>query len=82
MDMRRRDRGVAGGDRDLVEVRYDIFRSIDAVDRRPLMDIDLKASDIVGPGSQRDRKFGSNPAAERRIDHIARIKIAIEAVEG
>jgi hypothetical protein len=37
-----RDGGVAGGNRDLVEIRYNVSRSIDPVDRRALMGIYLR----------------------------------------
>ena len=70
MDMCRRNRGVAGSNCDLVEIRYDISRSIDAVDRRPLMGIHLQASDIVRLSAQGDRKLGSNSATERWIDDV------------
>ena len=48
MDMCRCNHGVAGyGNCDLVEVRYDISCSIDAVHCGPLVGIHLQAPDIV-----------------------------------
>ena len=70
MNMCRCNRGVAGSNCDLVEIRYDISRSIDAVDRRLLMGVHLQASDIIRPSAQADRKLGSNSAAEGRIDDV------------
>jgi hypothetical protein len=70
MNMCRCNRGVAGSNCDLVEIRYDISRGIDAFDSRPLMGIHLQASDIVRPSSQGDRKLGSNSAAEGGIDDV------------
>jgi hypothetical protein len=70
VNVSRRDGGVTGGNGDLVEIRYNISRSIDAVDRRPLMGIHLQASNIVGLSAHGDRKFGSNSAAERWIDDV------------
>ena len=70
VDMSCRDCGVAGSNCDLVEIRYDISRSIDTVDRRPLMGIYLEASNIVRLSTHGDRKFGSNSAAERWIDDV------------
>jgi hypothetical protein len=70
VDMSCRDCGVAGSNCDLVEIRYDISRSIDTVDRRPLMGIYLEASNIVRLSTHGDHKFGSNSAAERWIDDV------------
>ena len=70
VDMSCRNCGVAGSNCDLMEIRYDISCSIDAVDRRLLMGIYLQASDIVCLSAQGDRKFGSYSATERWIDHV------------
>lgn len=47
-----RNGGVAGGDRNLVEIRDDVSRRIDSVDRRTLVSIDFKASHMICPGAQ------------------------------
>jgi hypothetical protein len=52
VDMSCRNCGMAGSDCDLMEIRYDISCSIDAVDRRLLMGIYLQASDIVRLSAQ------------------------------
>ena len=61
-----RNGGVSRGDRNLVEVRDDVSRRINSVDRRTLVSIDFKASDTICPGAQFGREIRSYPAAERR----------------
>ena len=70
VDVSCRDGGMAGGTCDLVEIRYDVSRSIHPVDRRAMMSVYFQASDIVRLCAQGGRKLGSNCAAEGRIDNI------------
>jgi hypothetical protein len=70
VDMSCGDRCVAGSNCNLVEIRYEISRSIDAVDGGPLMGIHLQAPDIVRPSAQGDRKLESHSAAGGGMDDI------------
>ena len=65
-----RDGGVAGCNRNLMEIRHDISGGIYAMDGCSLMGVYLEAADIVRPSSQRGHKFGSNLTAQRGIDDV------------
>ena len=72
MNVSCRNRGVARGDRNLVEIRDDVSRRIDSVDRRTLVSIDFKTSHMICPGAQFGRELRSYLAAERRVDDVER----------
>lgn len=70
MDVRRGDRGVSGGDRNLMKVRDDVPCGVQAVHSGALVLVDFETTGRIMMCAKLRPKFGTHGTPERGVYHV------------